>query len=390
MKKGLLKRSLAVVLAAATAFTFAPLSGVQAAPATTTGKTIGVNIASKLADESATDDSELTTSAGYIVVKASETKDTITVSTGSMLEITTTGSTVEVLVSVVDIDNDDFVTVQQDEKSEATKTFKYNWDGKSAFTFDVLIAKNETSDKRYAGVTLTAGSDTYLITYEQAKKSSGGNGGTGGTPASNAGKGTVKDSAGNTVTYTTVVNKDGTKTVTNKIVKSNGSTVEKTVTLNAQGEVEKVVVVNGDSKGNTTVKATYAMSNGKLTLKKAVVKKASYTVPNTVTVIIDGKETKVKVTAIGKNAIKNNTKIKKLTVGKNIKSIGANAFKGDKNLKTIVLKGKITKIGKNSFKGINKKATIKITSTKKGYKATVKAIKKTGGVAKTVKFKRVK
>ena len=115
-----------------------------------------------------------------------------------------------------------------------------------------------------------------------------------------------------------------------------------------------------------------------------------------------------KVTSIANNAFKNNNKIKKVFIGKNVKTIGKNAFAGDKKLKSVsinskVLKtigkaafknckklrkviiksAKITKIGKTAFKGIKKKATFKVPKIKKAkYK---KMIKKSG--AKNPKIK---
>ncbi len=110
--------------------------------------------------------------------------------------------------------------------------------------------------------------------------------------------------------------------------------------------------------------------------------KVEITIPDTVT--IDG--ITYKVTAISKNAFKNNKKLKKVTIGKNVTQIEANAFNGCKNLKTITIKSKnIKSIGKNAFKGINTKAKIKVPSSKltkykklfkgKGQKSTVKITK---------------
>ena len=76
------------------------------------------------------------------------------------------------------------------------------------------------------------------------------------------------------------------------------------------------------------------------------------------------------MTAISKNAFKNNKKIKKVTVGKNIKTIGSGTFSGCKNLKTIIIMSKqIKTVGKNAFKGIHSKAEIKVPKKKlKSYK----------------------
>lgn len=92
-----------------------------------------------------------------------------------------------------------------------------------------------------------------------------------------------------------------------------------------------------------------------------------------------------KVTAIANNAFKNNKKLKKVTIGANVKSIGKAAFAGDKNLKTIIVKSKVLKrVGKNALKGINKKAVIKVN--KKLKKKYTKLFKKKGQ-AKSVKVK---
>ena len=93
-----------------------------------------------------------------------------------------------------------------------------------------------------------------------------------------------------------------------------------------------------------------------------------------------------KVTAIDKNAFKNNRKLKKVTIGNKVTKIGAGAFSGAKNLKEITIKSKLLKsVGKNALKGIHKKCTIKVPKTKltaykrllkkKGQKASVKITK---------------
>ena len=82
-----------------------------------------------------------------------------------------------------------------------------------------------------------------------------------------------------------------------------------------------------------------------------------------------------KVTAINKNAFKNNKKLTKVTIGARVTKIGANAFYGCKNLKAITIKTSVLKnIGGKAFKGINKKAKIKLP--KKLKKKQVKKYKK--------------
>ncbi len=84
-----------------------------------------------------------------------------------------------------------------------------------------------------------------------------------------------------------------------------------------------------------------------------------------------------KVTEIKANAFKNNRKLKKITIGKNIKKIGKNAFYGCKNLKKITIKTKLlTKksVGKNAFGKIHPKAQAKVPSKKKkAYKTILRA-----------------
>lgn len=110
------------------------------------------------------------------------------------------------------------------------------------------------------------------------------------------------------------------------------------------------------------------------------------TIPSSVK--INGKE--YKVTSIKANAFKGNKKIKKITIGKNIKKIGKGAFKNCKNLKKIVIKSKklVSKnIGKNIFKGISKNAVIKVPKGK--VKAYKKFIIKKGGAGKNIKVKAI-
>jgi len=89
------------------------------------------------------------------------------------------------------------------------------------------------------------------------------------------------------------------------------------------------------------------------------------------------------VTQISANAFKNNKKLTKVTIGKNVKQIGANAFSGCKKLKTITIKSKVLKkAGKKAFKGIDRKARIKVPKAKL---AAYKKLLKGKGQAKSVK-----
>lgn len=103
---------------------------------------------------------------------------------------------------------------------------------------------------------------------------------------------------------------------------------------------------------------------------------------------ISGK--KYNVTSIKKNALKNNKKIEKLVIGKNIKKIGKNAFKNCSKLKVIVIKSKkltLKQTGKNAFKGINGKAEIRVP---KGMVKKYKKLVKTKGAGKNITVKAIK
>ena len=83
-----------------------------------------------------------------------------------------------------------------------------------------------------------------------------------------------------------------------------------------------------------------------------------------------------KVTAIGTKAFNGNKKLKKVTIGANIKKISNNAFFKCKSLKMVTIKSVLlTKktANKKAFKGVNKKMVIKVP--KKMKKAYVKIFK---------------
>lgn len=122
------------------------------------------------------------------------------------------------------------------------------------------------------------------------------------------------------------------------------------------------------------------LTGGTVTYVKTVNKnKTKVVIPATVK--IEG--ITYKVTAIGKNALKNNKKITKLTIGKNVSEIGKKAFYGCKKLKNITIKTKKLsdkKVGAKSFAGIKDKVTIKVP--KKKYDAYKKLLLKKGVSAK--------
>ncbi len=56
-----------------------------------------------------------------------------------------------------------------------------------------------------------------------------------------------------------------------------------------------------------------------------------------------------KITSIGSGAFKNNTKVKKVTIGKNVTRIGKQAFSGCKKLKTVVIGENVSVISQKAF-----------------------------------------
>lgn len=98
----------------------------------------------------------------------------------------------------------------------------------------------------------------------------------------------------------------------------------------------------------------------------------AFKIPDTVT--LKGK--KYKVTSIASSAFKNNKKLTKVVIGKNITAIGSKAFYGCKKLKTITIKStKLKKktVGMKAFQGIHKKAVIKVPKKERAaYKKILK------------------
>ncbi len=111
-------------------------------------------------------------------------------------------------------------------------------------------------------------------------------------------------------------------------------------------------------------------------------KSSSLTVPDSVE--MNGKT--YQITSIGDGAFSQLKNLKKMVIGKNVKTIGKKAFYGCKSLKTIIIKTKkLKKVGKNAFKKIYKK--VKITLPKKKYKKYKKLLVK-AEVKKTAKWKK--
>lgn len=94
------------------------------------------------------------------------------------------------------------------------------------------------------------------------------------------------------------------------------------------------------------------------------------------------------LTTIGAGAFQNCKKLNKVTIPKNVTTIEKNAFSGCTSLKTITIKSvKLKKIGKKAFNKINKKAVFKLSGSKKQKAAVKKLFKSSTGYKSTMKIK---
>lgn len=135
------------------------------------------------------------------------------------------------------------------------------------------------------------------------------------------------------------------------------------------------------AKGASYQVTSAAEKNPTVVYKGSKKQKASVTIPDTVTI----DKVTYKVTSIAANAFKNNKKLKKVVIGKNVTKIGKKAFYGCSKLKKITVKTtKLNKknVGSQAFKGIHKKAAFKVPKKKiSSYRKVFRA----RGAAKTIK-----
>lgn len=165
-----------------------------------------------------------------------------------------------------------------------------------------------------------------------------------------------------------------------------------TCTLCGHTKTEEITVV-GAAKGSILIdnsnKAEYEVTKAGITggtvsyVQPVNSKTTSVTIPATIT--LNG--IKYKVTGISKNACMNLNKLKKVTIGKNIKKIGKRAFFGCKKLTKITVKTKKLTLGnvkEAAFKGVYKKAVFNVPNAKKD--AYTKIFRRRGG-GKKIKVK---
>ena len=163
-------------------------------------------------------------------------------------------------------------------------------------------------------------------------------------------------------------------------------TTEQKPDTNTNSNVDVGVKANQAATVNGIIYKVTKIENAKnaqVTITSLDKKKSSIVIPDYIT--ING--VKCKVVTIKKKALYKGTKLKKLTIGKNVQTIEDNAFNGCKNLKSITIKSTVLKkVGKNAIKGIHKKAVIKVP--KKQYKKYKKLFGKKSGFKKPMKLKK--
>ncbi len=150
---------------------------------------------------------------------------------------------------------------------------------------------------------------------------------------------------------------------------------------NYQGTVTKTFTIT-IRKGTSHTVGAYkyqVTASGKVTLTGTQNKKATKVkVPKTVK--IGGKN--FKVTALGKNAFRKNTKITSVEIGDNVKIIGISAFEGCTRLTKATIGKGVSEISRNAFKGCRKlgSITIKSSTLKKVGSNALKGIKSTARI----------
>ena len=166
-----------------------------------------------------------------------------------------------------------------------------------------------------------------------------------------------------------------------------GQTLYTATGIRARLVIEMIYVKGNAPRKNTVNKGlVYTLDHEKNTATVTGAESKDITkakIPDKITV--SGKT--YKVTAIAANAFKGLTKLKTLTIGKNVKEIGKSAFNGCKNLKTITIKTTLltaSSVKSGAFRNCNKKAVVKCPDS---VRSEYKKILKKKGLAKSVKYK---
>ncbi len=187
-------------------------------------------------------------------------------------------------------------------------------------------------------------------------------------------KGSVEKTVYSDATVDTTGGSNGNSNVDVKTVSYDDKT-EETVVESQGSAVIGTKVTDGNSG------AVYQVTAGRTVtyLSPRNQKVTSITVPDTL--VIDG--ISYKVTSISKNACRGMKKLKKVTLGRNVKKIGKRSFYNCKKLKSVTVrttKLKKTSLGKKAFFKILKKCTFYCPKKKK--KVYKKYFQKAGAVGK--------
>jgi len=176
------------------------------------------------------------------------------------------------------------------------------------------------------------------------------------------------------------------KGLTDALAKAKAGLKENTAVTPAPTPVDEIK--NGDEANlkSGRYKVLDAKKKTAVLVKAKNKKAASITIPATVTI----KGTKCKVVQVGPKAFKGFTKLKKISLGKNITTIGKEAFSGCKKLSSVIVKGTGLKaIKSKAFKKTSSKMKVtfkskKVTAKKRA--ALLKKMKK-AGMSKSAKLK---
>ncbi|MCR5323325.1 MAG: Ig-like domain-containing protein [Lachnospiraceae bacterium] len=194
------------------------------------------------------------------------------------------------------------------------------------------------------------------------------------------------DENGDTADRVESTSDDGSYSVGLTAISKDGKEKHELVEYRIDGTT-KVTLTNINPNGETTSRVYITDRKGKTKLTKYETDRRLASVASN---LMLSDNSKYSIYAISKNTFKENKGITRATIGKTVTTIGKEAFKNAKNLKTIIIySDKLKKVGRGAFSGISKNATIQIVGSEKHFTAVKKLITESG-IAKTVKFERIK
>ena len=207
-------------------------------------------------------------------------------------------------------------------------------------SYSVKTGKISGSDSGNTGGS-TGGSDSGNTGGSTGGNDSGNTGGnTGGTTGGTTGGSTTGTTDGTTSGSTTGTTDGNTSGTTTGTTNGNGST-DSTQTPSAAAAGTKLTDTQGKALYVVLDADAATVSYAGTTDKTA----AKITIPATVEI----DQVTYTVTAVAQKAFYKNTKIKTVTIGKNVTVIGKSAFEGCKKLKSVTLPESLTQIGNRTF-----------------------------------------